>query len=303
MLDLEIRVWDVKHGSAAWVKFPNMAIDFGADSSGEIGFSPLRTMKNVHNVQHIHDAVISHGHADHLEEIFRLRQLYYPQVLWTPRHLTDQEIRAGNQVGDMKLVDEYLAVRQAYSSALTPGQDATIPANTGLASFRFFTPTLCGKQNLNNHSLVVVISYCGMTVVIPGDNESPSWNELMQNLTFTMAVQNTTILIAPHHGREAGFCAELLDLMKPQLVVISGGDACDTSATSRYSAKATGCKVVNGLGTVDTRKCLTTRTDGHITLKLGLEGTVPMYRVDTSRPLPSILPAPFSGVRSILSGK
>jgi hypothetical protein len=76
------------------------------------------------------------------------------------------------------------------------------------------------------HVLVVTCS------VIPGDNETPSWNELMRNLLFTMAVQNTTTLIAPHHGREAGFCTDLLDLMKPSLVVISDGEACDTSATS-----------------------------------------------------------------------
>jgi competence protein ComEC len=144
-----------------------------------------------------------------------------------------------------------------------------------------------------------------MKVVIPGDNETPSWNELMKNLAFTMAVQDTTILIAPHHGREAGFSAELLDLMKPQLVVISDREECDTSAASRYSAKAAGCKVVNGFGKLDTRKCLTTRTDGHITLKLGMSGTVPSYWVGTSKPLPQMLPAPFSTAfsRAILAGK
>lgn len=301
---LEIKVWDVSHGSAAWVKFPNgvnMVVDLGADGSGDLAFSPLRTMKNIHNVQQVDYAAISHGHADHLDDIFSLHQLFHPKVLITPRHLTDQEIRAGNQAGDMKLVDRYLMVRQSYTSPITPDVDATLPTNIGGASFKFFTPCLYSKQNLNNHSLVLVISYCGMTVVIPGDNETPSWNELMKNLVFSMAVQNTTILIAPHHGREAGFCAELLDLMKPQLVVISDGDACDTSATGRYSVKATGCKIVNGLGSVDTRKCVTTRKDGHITLKLGMNGTVPSYWVGTSRPLPSLVPPP--SFRSILASR
>jgi competence protein ComEC len=259
-------------------------------------------MKNIHKVQRVDYAAISHGHADHLDDIFRLHELFHPRVLITPRHLTDQEIRAGNQAGDMKLVDRYLLVRQSYTSPITPDVDVTLPPNLGGATFKFFTPSLCSKQNLNNHSLVLVVSYCGMTVVIPGDNEAPSWNELMKNLVFTMAVQNTTILIAPHHGREAGFCAELLDLMKPQLVVISDGDACDTSATSRYSARTTGCKVVNGTGSIDTRKCLTTRTDGHITLKLGMDGITPTFWVNTSKPL-MIPPAPFSGFRSILAGK
>jgi competence protein ComEC len=126
-----------------------------------------------------------------------------------------------------------------------------------------------------------------MTVVIPGDNEAPSWNELMENPLFRLAVRNTTVLIASHHGREAGFCAELLDLMNLSLVVISDGDACDTSATGRYSAKARGCRVANRLGLVDTRKCLTTRKDGHITIKFGLNGPVPTFWVNTSKPWPT----------------
>jgi beta-lactamase superfamily II metal-dependent hydrolase len=301
---LEIKVWDVSHGSAVWVKFPNgrnMVIDLGADGSGELGFSPLRTMKNDHNVQQVDYAVITHGHADHLDDIFRLHQLYYPQILWTPRHLTDDEIRAGNRAGDITLVDQYLLVRQSYTGAVTPNLDATIAANTGQAYCQFFIPVGCSRQNLNNHSLVVVISYCGMKIVIPGDNETPSWNELMKNFMFTTAVQNTTILIAPHHGREAGYSAELLDLMKPSFVVISDGDACDTSATSRYSAKTTGCRVANRLGTVETRKCVTTRSDGHITLKLGLNNTVPSFWVTTSKPLPPLVPPPSFG--SILAAK
>jgi beta-lactamase superfamily II metal-dependent hydrolase len=303
MLDLEIKVWDINHGSATWVKFPNgrnMVVDLGADG-GEIGFSPLRTMKNIHNVQKVDDAVITHGHADHLKDIFQLHQLFYPQTVWTPRHLTDDEIRAGNRAGDMRLVDQYLSVRRAYTLPLAPNQDTTNTANTGLAYCQFFTSVGCSRNELNNHSLVLVISYCGMKIVIPGDNEAPSWNELMRNLVFSMAVQNTTILIAPHHGREAGFCAELLDLMKPQLVVVSDGDACDTNATSRYSAKAAGCKVVNGLGTVDRRKCITTRTDDHVTLKLGMDGVTPSYWVGTSKPLRSLIPPPSFG--SIFAGK
>lgn len=300
---LEIRVWDVNHGSAVWVKFPNgrnMAVDLGADSDGQ-GFSPLRHMKAVHAVQQLDYTVVTHGHADHLDEIFTLHELYYPSVLWTPRHLSDAEIRAGNQKGDMELVDRYLVVRQHYSSPVPPQLDAAISANTGDASCQFFMPTQCSKQNLNNHSLVVVISYQGMKVVIPGDNEAPSWNELLEDLLFRLAVQNATVLIAPHHGREAGFCAELLDLMNPQLVVISDGDACDTSATARYSAKTNGCRVANRLGAVETRKCVTTRKDGHITIKFGLNGFVPSFWVTTSKPLPSLIAPPF--LNGLFTGK
>ena len=288
---LEVRVWDVSHGNAAWVKFPNgrhMVVDLGADGSGADCFSPLRTMKTAYGVQQLDYAVITHGHADHLDDIFRLHELYYPSILVTPRHLTDDEIRAGNRVVDTELVERYLVVRQAYTSPVPPGLDTTVTANTGEASFRFFIPAQCSKQNLNNHSLVAVLTYQGMKIVIPGDNESPSWNELMRDLSFCMAVQNTTVLIAPHHGREAGFCADLLDLMTPRLIVISDGAATDTSITGRYSEKASGCLVQNGIGKVDARKCVTTRQDGHITLRFGLNNNQPTFWVSTSKPFTAL---------------
>jgi len=293
---LEVRVWDVSHGSAIWIKLPNgrnMVVDLAADGSGDQVFSPLRLMKTAYGVQQLDYVAITHGHADHLDDIFRLHELYYPSVLWTPRHLTDDEIRAGNRTGDMNLVDRYLLVRQQYTNPVPLNLDAEVATNTGNAWVKFFTPNQCSKQNLNNHSLVVVISYQGMTIVIPGDNEASSWNELMENPQFLLAVQNATALIASHHGREAGFCAELLDLINPSLVVISDGDASDTSATNRYSAKARGCRVANGLGTVETRKCITTRKDGHITIKFGLNGPMPSFWVSTSNPLPSLTPPPF----------
>ena len=43
-MTLQIIVWDVQHGSAAYIKTPNnkyMAIDLGAGEASNRGFSPL----------------------------------------------------------------------------------------------------------------------------------------------------------------------------------------------------------------------------------------------------------------------
>jgi len=106
--------------------------------------------------------------------------------------------------------------------------------------------------------------------VIPGDNESPSWKELLWRPDFVAAIKGADVLLAAHHGRDAGFCPELFEVMgKPRLVMISDGRFGDTSATSRYSSQATGWTVYDAAGLQDSRKCLTTRCDGHITVKLG----------------------------------
>src|SRR5262249_13101581 len=96
------------------------------------------------------------------------------------------------------------------------------------------------------------------------------WKELLRNPAFVTAVRGTDVLLAPHHGRDAGYCPELFEAMgKPRLVVISDGRFGETSATDCYSKQATGWMVYDVAGQSDSRKCVTTRCDGHITIKLG----------------------------------
>ncbi len=273
---LEITVWDVQHGSAAYIKTPNnrhIVVDLGdADT-----FSPLRTLYG-RGVRQLDVVVITHPHRDHLDDIFNLK-LLSPQVVHTPRQLSEAAIRKGNRVEDMPVVSEYLQIRQAYTFPTSAVNDVTVPANFGGASFQVFAPCFCDDSNINNHSLVLVASYAGLKMVIPGDNEAPSWKELLKNPTFLAAVSGTDVLLASHHGRDAGYCSELFAAMgKPRLVVISDGRFGDTCATDRYSKQANGWTVYDASGASDTRKCVTTRCDGHITIKFGWTTNNSAYR-------------------------
>lgn len=175
------------------------------------------------------------------------------------------------------MVGRYLELRNSYTSPVSPEYNLIAPANFGGVSFQVFAPHLCDDGNLNNHSLVIVVSYAGLKMVIPGDNESPSWNELLSDASFTAAVSGADVLLAPHHGREAGWCAELFEAMgKPRLMLVSDGRFGDTSATDRYSKQARGWTVHDAAGTSDTRNCVTTRSDGHITVKFGWNNNNPL---------------------------
>jgi beta-lactamase superfamily II metal-dependent hydrolase len=268
MAPLEITIWDVNHGSAAYIKTPNdrhIVVDLGDDGND---FSPLQTLSS-RGVKQLDAVVISHPHGDHMDDIYNF-DLLSPQTLWRPRHLSEADIRKGNRFEEMFLVARYLEINQRFTSPLTFISDVRVPASFGGATFQVFSPYLCETSNLNNHSLVVVVSYAQSKMVIPGDNEAPSWKELLNNPTFVAAVKDADVLLASHHGRDAGYCAELFEAMgKPKLVVVSDGRFKDTSATSRYSNQATGWTVFDSAGTSDTRKCLTTRSDGHITIKFG----------------------------------
>jgi competence protein ComEC len=283
---LEITFWDVKHGNAAYIKTPNnrhIVVDLGDDGAN---FSPLRTLYSS-GVRQLDLAIITHPHRDHIDDIGNL-SLLNPKSLWMPWHLSEQAILKGNRAEDMDVVRQYLAIKQNITFPVDPGNDSSVPANFGGASFRVFSPRYCDDGNINNHSLVMIASYAGLKVVLPGDNEASSWKELLKDAGFVSAVKGADILLAPHHGRDAGYCAELFEAMgKPRLVVISDARFGDTSATDRYGKQTVGWEVFDSSGTKETRKCITTRCDGHIMVKMGWYNADPQQgnflNVTTSR--------------------
>lgn len=270
---LEIKVWDVQHGSATHIKTPNnrhIAVDLGDDDN----FSPLLALYGQ-GVRELDAVVITHPHRDHLDDIFNLQSVP-ARILHAPRHLSETEILKGNRADDIPAVQQYLKLRQAYTFPVAGSDTLTVPNNFGGVDFKVFEPSLSDDSNINNHSLVVVISYAGLKIVIPGDNEAPSWNNLLNDLAFRAAVSGADVLLASHHGREAGYCSELFDATgKPRLVVISDGRFGDTSATDLYSKQAMGWTVYDSSGRSKIRKCVTTRADGHTTIKIGWNANDP----------------------------
>ena len=139
----------------------------------------------------------------------------------------------------------------------------------GLVIKNFFT-TQCSSSNINNYSIITIISFAGRKIVFTGDNESCSLNKLLENENFKEAVKNADILLAPHHGRESGFHSEFVNLVNPKLTVVSDGRFCDSSASSRYSEKSRGMIVKKrSNGKKEKRYCVTTRKDGCILVKFG----------------------------------
>jgi beta-lactamase superfamily II metal-dependent hydrolase len=280
---LDITVWDVNHGNATYINTPNdrhIVVDLGDGDD----FSPLRHLAAT-GVPRLDVAMVTHPHRDHLDDIFNLH-LLEPSTLWRPNHLTERDIRSGNREVDMSVIDEYLRISAQYNAPVNVFNDFRSRDNFGGVAFEVFVPRSCDRGNLNNHSLVLVVSYAGLKMVIPGDNESASWKELLKDPTFVRAVRGADVFLASHHGRLAGYCPELFEVMgKPRLVIVSDGVHGETSATNYYSNQARGWKVYEPDGVSEQRFCLTTRCDGHIRIKMGwgATGTGNFLNVTTSQ--------------------
>ena len=269
-MPLTLLVWNVDHGSAAYIQTPsgkNIAIDLGAHSNG---FSPLRHIRNS-GINQLDEVIITHPHLDHIEDILNF-DLLSPKLLQRPSHLTNDDIWAGNRKASpetKEIIQKYIEINQRYKGKLSPQDNPTLPNNNGGVSIKSFTPSSSSTSNLNNQSIVSIVEYEGVKILIPGDNESPSWNELLARPDFTKAITGTNILVASHHGRESGFCPELFNYFKPYIVLVSDGRVQDTSVTSRYSDRAIGWDIRSRSGKPSQKRyCLTTRNDGAIEVKV-----------------------------------
>ena len=270
--------WDVQHGSAAYIRTPNdkhIVIDLGTGSYGENNtFSPLYYLKHVYNVQQLDATIITHPHRDHLDDIFNF-DILTPKVLWRPGHLNEADIRQGNQSRDSDIIDKYLEINSRYTEPVSLDTDPFFSNNNGGVTIQTFVSRMCATSNLNNHSLVTIISYGGVKIIIPGDNEKVSWNELLKREDFRVAIQRTHVLVASHHGRESGFSPELFNHIRPLITIISDGPAKETSVSDRYAQRTQGWRVYKqSSGTMENRKCLTTRNDGVIVVRFGENKTL-----------------------------
>lgn len=274
--NLQIVVWDVKHGNAIYMKTPNdrnVMFDIGTRRYGnEQEFSPLEYLKNSDwEVNYLHYLVISHPHADHISDIKNMFALNLrPGVLRRPIDINSDVVRDSNQPKDSEIVNLYLELDSDYNTPISGGWlDSSNPLNYGDVKMSFFRQIENGTHNLNNYSIVAVISYSSEKIIIPGDIEAPGWKKLLENENFQQAIEDTTIFVASHHGREAGYYNDVFNYFKPDVVIVSDGKYSGTSVTEKYNYHAQGFSVKSRRTRESkTRKVLTTRNDGAIYIRV-----------------------------------
>ncbi|MBI3902216.1 MAG: MBL fold metallo-hydrolase [Nitrosomonadales bacterium] len=272
MSPLRIVIHDVGHGQAVHAFTPDgkvIVIDLGTSAD----FSPLAWLGN--QTKTIDSLVITHPHGDHIDEMLLLDELgFNVRQLWRPRWLPKADVYAANQATYQDKLDAYFELSERYSGSINDGELVGNPKVTGGVTIKEFASSNCGTSNINNHSGVVAFEYLGARIIIPGDNEPPSWKELLKQPDFVSMVSDAHVFMASHHGRQSGYCPELFAALNneaPRLCVISDARAQDTDATQRYSYHAEGWSVNSRSSPMSSepRYCVTTRSDGAIEIEVG----------------------------------
>jgi beta-lactamase superfamily II metal-dependent hydrolase len=271
MGNVKIRVWDVKYGNAIYVRTPNdkhLVYDLGRGDYSENSNdrSPLQTLSAHYKISHIHYLMVTHPHRDHIDDILNIN-MFTLGLFHRPVNLPRQDIMSGVSERDRAKYDKFFAMDDYFNGPVGADQMLSNPYNYGGVDIKTFqTPEL--TTNLNNLSILSVLTYDGMKIIIPGDNEFASLENLMKNEDFRIVVADCDILIAPHHGRESAYHSGFVKLANPRLTIVSDGSLCDTSANSRYSAVSRGWNIYKK-GQQYTRKMLSTNSDGEVYIDFG----------------------------------
>ena len=126
-------------------------------------------------------------------------------------------------------------------------------------------PSIDSSYKENEHSLVTFLFYAGHKILLSGDNGPSAWQYLLNNHYFRDDLRNIDIFLASHHGRMSGYYNQIFKFFNPKLTIISDGRSQDTSITDIYNSHTLGWYIQNQN---KKRKCLTTRYDGAIYLKI-----------------------------------
>lgn len=291
---LDIRIWDVEHGSAAYLDAGkrNVVIDCGANTD----WSPLRWIQDDKmGVKNIDYLIISHPHQDHIEDLDVMEELdLAPKIFRRPKSATEiveGVLEDAKEKGHDDYVEDaeyYLYTLDEYDGELdvSPASPEWALDRSALGRFRTdggipddgvtfhnygsTDPTLGSEpfHKLNNLSVTTVVNSFGFQFVTMGDLMPKGIAELKENPAAMAAIENSEVLVAPHHGRDSSYDEELVEHINPDIVVCSDEGDPQNPATKEYRSHASGVEVEHeNTGNVVTRYVLTTRKDGRIRIQ------------------------------------
>lgn len=167
------------------------------------------------------------------------------------------------------------SMKEIYHWLAAKEREAALPvysSDWGGVNIRTFENPYPLFNDTNNLSTATFVSYAGFTILFPGDLEKEGWLTLLQNSIFLSYLAQTTVLVAPHHGRENGCCDEVFRYCKPQIVIISDKpkEHETQETTGWYNSKASGIPLL--VSPYGTRSVLTTRKDGHMAIDVSSDG-------------------------------
>lgn len=221
---LMFTLWDVGHGLSIWIKTPNGHnhwIDAGWYP--DTNFCPAKHVREQYGETQLDFLIISHPDSDHVHNLPEIiEHLGVPRIF-----CRNPSLPADLKYGSATL-DYQIAYKQLDEASCFPVLQATSPYNpdynggiTVVTSYLDYT----SGMSINDTSVVAMYAYAGWLFIMPGDLEASGWEGLwtLHSVAYKQLIDTATyrILVAPHHGRSSAYSQHMMDVIKPNLVLIS----------------------------------------------------------------------------------
>lgn len=274
---LDLRVWDVKRGTAIWADAASkdVVIDMGASD-----FSPLEHISGRrHGVKEVDYMVVTHPHRDHIEDVLRYENGNLDLRVSTLCHNPPAEDLLEEKMEEED-DEDFLEVAEAYQEFLSRFTEPSSidPTSEDWARGATFTTfSLNGDEvsgqryeRMNNLSVVTVVERYGFKLVTAGDLMESGLETLLDDEDIRSSVADADVLVAPHHGRESSYHPEFVDLVDPEMVLISDKSDDGNNHDGYYGPPKVPVlnETKDEMGLRDT---LTTRQDGRLRVRANHE--------------------------------
>jgi len=220
--DLEVVFLDVGKGNAALVCFPDgkaMMIDGGGFSNnhfdvGKMVIAPFLWHRKITTVDYL---VLTHPQTDHMNGLRFIAEAFHPKQFWYN----------GDQVETTGFRNLMAALKKRDVRINEPAQlDNKIRING--ADIEILHPDPGTKMNgmplegkdLNNRSMVLKITFAGVSILFPGDIENEGEKRLLSRVGIRV---RSDILLSPHHGSKTSSSEAFLKMVAPRICIISSG--------------------------------------------------------------------------------
>ena len=263
---MRVHVFDVEHGECNAIETPSgdlVLVGVGHNSTKNWRPSDWLCRRN----QRPSCIVLSNLDRDHLSDLPSFEPHLRPNVIQRNTNVTPEWVRALKIAQSGEVHNSIETALQWMENVFTVFTGSPISANLGMET-KFFYHSPETFQDTNNLSVVTFVCHNGCGILFPGDLETAGWKEFLKNFDFLDCLRRTSILIASHHGRESGYCEEVFNYCSPHAVIIS--DKPVSHDTQNHSLYQPHCSGLNFSGV--TRKVLTTRSDGKMTIDVPASG-------------------------------
>lgn len=244
----------------------NMIVDCGGDGD----YNPTEFLSRFLGESVAEKAVLgtlalTNYDQDHFHHIEDVRARFVINKVRFPKNITSDDLYDIKETPTSEL-DHVCEIKDLY----------TLPAEHqapyDVYSSHLEKSDLDGDINTNHLSQIMFIDYGGSRICITGDLEKPAWEVLLRREKIQEMLSGTNVLIAPHHGRENGYHADIFKYCSPEVVIISDKPLIHETQDGMPQLYGNNVGGEGVLVAGRRRKVLTTRSDGHLLIQFEANG-------------------------------